>query len=660
MLSFFKNFKKFLTLKNIIAAVGVLLVVAISVTACVLFAKPEEPAPLPDIVPTIKEAAESELIIPLIISAPSDTSATVTEPYYILKGSCDPKQPLFINGEQIDVAEDGNFSLKVDLKKGSNTFEFRHKNETVMRSVNYKYVVIKSFEPKGNKTYSSGSVLSVKVTARIGSTVSATLNGQTVSCAETDSQDDNEELPEGFANFVGTFQLPSGSKTDTNLGKITFKATEGGITDTATSGTITVKKSSVIKDSDPAVTPSGGDYIDVGSGLIATVITDCAETFNGKTTDDYSNPAYSYLPKGTQDYCAEGIVTNGSREYYKLRCGRRIYKTSSPGYDYATTVATTAIGKLPDHNEIELISFESEGKYTFLTLKPDWKAPFYFELKNQSYQKTNQGYSMDSVTFSYLDITFCYATVFEGEIAVPTDHPIFKSAEIIKNENDYTLRFHLKKTGGFYGWDCYYDNNDQLVFRILNPAKMENENSLSGITVYLDVGHGGKDGGAGGIYNPYWNEAKCNLFLAEKVRARLEAMGASVIMNRTDNTALNPPERIKGLRDSVADLCIAIHHDSSGSASANGFMSAYFTPYSKTAAEFVSTRSYNTGLYSKSWPVKSHYYYVSRTTTCPVVLTENGFISNKKDYATMVSEDAANKKADAIAQAILDYFRSIQ
>lgn len=88
MLSKFENFKKFITFKNIIAAVSIVLVVAISVTVCVILAKPEEPTdqPLPEIVPTIKESAESELIIPLIISAPSDNSATVTEPYYILKG----------------------------------------------------------------------------------------------------------------------------------------------------------------------------------------------------------------------------------------------------------------------------------------------------------------------------------------------------------------------------------------------------------------------------------------------------------------------------------------------------------------------------------------------------------------------------------------------
>ena len=663
MLKNLESLKNFFTVKNILFALGIIISITLSVGICVFFALPSpviETAE-PMAIPAMREEAQAEIIIPLIIDSPSNNAVTVTEPYYIIKGSCNPRFPVTINGTAIEVAEDGNFSLKVDLNKGNNSFEFKYRDETFAKTINYRYVVIKGCEPKGNKTYSSGSVLSVKVVARTGSSVTAAFNGATINCSLVDSQDDNEETPEGFANYIGTFQLPSGNKTDINLGKITFKATENGVTDTATSGNITVKKSSVIKNSDPAVTPSGGDYIDVGSGLIATVIADYAETFNGKTTDDYSNPAYSYLPKGTQDYCAEGLVTNGNKEYYKLRCGRKIYTTSNAGKSYTEPVATTSIGKLPDHNELELISFETEDKYTFITLRPDWKAPFYFELKNQSYYKTSQGYTLDNVTFSYLDITFCYATVFEGEITIPEDHPIFKSAEIIKNEGDYTLRLHLKKTGGFYGWDCYYDNYNQLVFRILNPAKMENTDSLKGITVYLDVGHGGKDGGAGGIYNPYWNEATCNLFLAQKLRANLETLGASVIMNRTDNVPqIDPPQRIKGLRDSIADLCIAIHHDSSGSSSANGFMSAYFTPYSKTAAEFVSTRSYNTGLYSKNWPVKSHYYYVSRTTTCPVVLTENGFISNKSDYATMVSEDAVNKKAEALTLAILDYFRSIQ
>lgn len=662
MLEKIKNFKKFLTLKNIIIAVSCLIVVALVVGLCFYLTKEPEAPPTPQ--PVISQQIE-ELYIPpapLVISSPDADDITTTESTYIITGNCDTKTELKMNGEVIEYSPDGVFSVKVELSIGANTFKFEQNDTAITKTVRYHYVLLDSYEPKGDKTYNSGSVLSVNVSARAGSTVTATLGGETVTCQRADSQNDADTVSsDTFVSYVGTFQLVSGNKEDLNLGKITFKATLGDLADTASSGKITVKKSSIIKESDPAVTPTGGEYIDVGSGLIATVTADYAETFNGKTSDDYSNPAYNYLPEGTQDYCAEGVIVNGKKHYLKLRCGRRIYTETNAGYDYSKSVATTTIGKLPDHNELSVLDFETDTKYSFLTLKSDWKAPFYFELKNQSYYKTSYGYTIDNVTFSYLDITFCYATVLEGAPEIPEDHPIFKSAEIIKNEYDYTLRLHLKKVGGFYGWDCFYDNNGNLVFRFLNPARMESDSSLNGITVYLDVGHGGKDGGASAIYSPYYNEATCNLILAGKIESRLQNLGATVILNRTDNsTLITPPERMQGLKDSVADLCVAIHHDSSNSSSAHGFRSAYFTPYSKAAAEFVATRTQNTGLYNKMWPTKSHYYYVSRITTCPTVLTENGFMSNKNDYNNIVNEASADKKADAIVEAILDYFRSIQ
>lgn len=663
-----KDLKKYLTVRNITVGINIMLVVAITVTACVIVGnkKPQSqveptvsttPEPTPEPIP--EPAPEPEIL--LTVTSPEADDITTTEPTYLMAGTSDPEVELLVNGEPVERAADGSFSFSPELKIGNNTFTFTHKDQTITKTIRYRYIVIESYEPAGNKTYSSGSVLSVNIKARDGSTVTATLNGETVTCKKQSVQGGDEEITntsDTFVNYTGTFQLPSGNASNMNLGKITFKATCNGITETMQSGTITVKKSSIVKSSDPTVTPSGGDYIDVGSGLIATIVARSAETFNGNTSDDDSRPYNNYLPQGTQDYCAEGLVTRGNKEYYKLRCGRRVYTESNAGYSYSHTVVTTAEGKLPDHNELCVLGFETNADYTTLTLLSDWKAPFYFEPLNQSYEKTNKGYSINSVTFSYFDITFCYATVFEGEIELPENHPIFKKAEIIKNEYDYTLRLTLNKTGGFYGWDCYYDSEDNLVFKFLNPAKMENENSLKGITVYIDVGHGGSDSGAS---KGSTTEAGVNLILANKIRSRLESIGATVIMNRDSNsTYISPPDRMNYLRDAGADFCVAIHHDSNSSASPNGFMSAYFTPYSKTAAEFISQRTENTGIYKTIWDVKSHYYYVSRVTSCPVVLTENGFISNTNDYNGIISSSVNDKKADAIVAGILDYFRSIQ
>ena len=54
-----------------------------------------------------------------------------------------------------------------------------------------------------------------------------------------------------------------------------------------------------------------------------------------------------------------------------------------------------------------------------------------------------------------------------------------------------------------------------------------------------------------------------------------------------------------------------------------------------------------------------HYFFLSRISDCPVVLTENGFMSNATDYNNMMSTDWNDKCADAIVKGIVDYFLEI-
>ncbi len=58
--------------------------------------------------------------------------------------------------------------------------------------------------------------------------------------------------------------------------------------------------------------------------------------------------------------------------------------------------------------------------------------------------------------------------------------------------------------------------------------------------------------------------------------------------------------------------------------------------------------------------LKWHYYYMCRTTNCPVVLTENGYISNSFDYGNIISDAKNTEKAKAITRGIVNYFNSIQ
>ena len=466
--------------------------------------------------------------------------------------------------------------------------------------------------------------------------------------AETVKQNETETPKnDAFTDYSGAFTLPSDNTKDLNLGKVSITAKNGSNSETKYSGNIICKKAEV--------------------PVIAEVVTYSAETFNGNTADDMSRPTNNYLPKGTVDYVV-GRAYNNGKEYLKLRCGRRIYVTKK---NSGSTVAVTKqyAGKLPNTNSIAFDSCKVSKNSTVITLNTQWKAPFLLDLLPQSYYNPNsQDYRVSSVTAKYVEITFCYAKEITGEIKLGTYNPIFSSYQIFKSGSDYKLRLNFRNVGSFYGWDAQYNSKGQLVFTFLHPAQVKTANNkygadLTGVRIMIDVGHGGKDSGAVGIGNLY--EKERNLALARALKTELESIGATVIMNRTGDTTLNPDERCINLINTKPDFCIAIHHDASTSSVPNGFGAFNSTLFSRNAAKFVYDATIAKNIYNASAKnnrnrFEWHYYFLARVTVCPVVLTENGFITSSVDYAGIASASVNKAKAEAMCTGIAKYFLSIR
>ena len=584
----------------------------------------------------------------LKISSPSSKDTTVTEDHITFLGSSDPDHPLTVNGEEVKRNASGAFALEKELSIGANTFKFLHKGQEETYIVRYKYVIIKSFSPSSNMAFASGADFAVTAHARKGSKITATFNGKTITLTETVNQDETETPQSNvFADYSGVFSLPGDNAKDLNLGKVTITAQNGDNSETKYSGNITCKKAEI--------------------PVIAEVVTYSAETFNGNTADDMSRPTNNYLPKGTVDYVVGRSYNNG-KEYLKLRCGRRIY-VSKKNADSIVAVTREYAGKLPDTNSISFDSCKVSKNSTVITLNTQWKAPFLLDLLPQSYYNPNsQDYRVSSVTAKYVEITFCYANEFKGEIDLGKYNPIFSSYEIIKSGSDYKLRLNFREVGSFYGWDAAYNANGQLVFTFLHPAQVKAANNkygadLTGVRVMIDVGHGGKDSGAVGVGNIY--EKERNLALAYALKTELESIGATVIMNRTGDTTLNPDERCINLITTKPDICIAIHHDASTSSVPNGFGAFYSTLFSHDAAKLVYNATIAKNIYNASAKnnrnrFEWHYYFLARVTVCPVVLTENGFITASVDYNGIVSASVNKSKAEAMCKGIADYFLSIR
>lgn len=633
--------------------------------------------------PAVKKYLKGEIIGDYIlkelsISAPSKLKFTTYQNYVAILGASDPEFSLTLNGEPLERNELGYFSIDLGLELGENVFKIEHKGVTKTFRITYKKVVIKEVAPSEAVKMEGGSTVAVNTVALSGSTVTATLNDATITLVEDPIYDDFGSKTE-YSNYDGLFILPVVYDKNKSLGNISFKAISGYGTETKNGGKVTILKSERPPEPvepKPLPLPEGGDYVDVGYTHIAEVIVDSAETFYINDSDR-SRPTNNYLPKGTVDYCSKNITSYGSVSVRTLRYGRTVYnehKGSTPIKVYE--------GTLPDHNEVGIAEINNGGRYTTITLNTLWKAPFLFDLKEQEYRKneiyvSDRDFTVKAVTFSYIDITFAYATVATGDIKFE-NNPIFSRGEWIKNPGDYTLRLFLNKTGGLYGWTANYNEQDQLVFSFLNPAKIKKDNtnkygySLEGLTIVVDPGHGGTDPGSYGyikdaimingekikVYEHY-----LNLLLAEKVKTELESMGATVIMTRTDNdTTLSDLERIAIARAQNPDFIISIHRNGSDSTSPNGFNTYHFNAFSAKATELMYNATENANLYpvSKWSGVKSHVFFMSRMTDCPVVLTENGFMTNKQNFESMIQDEFNDKCAVALAQGVLDYFISIQ
>lgn len=597
------------------------------------------------------DVAEDYVLRELGFTSPTKRTFTTYENSVAIIGASDPNFDLLLNGKEVERTEYGYFSLQLDLKVGKNTFTFTHKGSSETFTITYRYVVLKDYSPSSAVKLNGGDSLIVKATARTGSTVKASLAGQTVALNPVETEEYSD-----FTTYSGSLTMPTAKTKAQDLGKIKFTGTHNGVKESFSGGSVTIKKKEIVSSEPP---PTSGGYIGVGNTLIAEVTKYSAETFNGENAaDDLSLATNNYLPAGTIDYCAEKTDYDPSsgNSYRLMRYGKRIY----------TSDVRTLRGSLPKTNQLSAKSIVTTGSHTVMTLKNDWKAPFKLQILPQKYTGGSGKYrtTITSRTFTYIDLTFCYASELDIDTAALAESPIFSKAQIIKNTADYTLRLYLQKAGEFYGWTSEYDSEGNLVFRFTNPVratKTSNEygGRLDGIKIVVDAGHGGSDGGAQGS-NKKYDEAERNLYLANKVAAKLESIGATVVMTRTSDTGMSNDTRIKKVKNAKANLAISIHRDSATNTSANGYSTFYFNPYTHQAAECINNRMKKAKVYDTIREMRGHVFFLSRISDCPVVLTENGFMSNSSDYNNIILKDKQNEKcADAIVKGIVDYFLTI-
>ena len=191
----------------------------------------------------------------------------------------------------------------------------------------------------------------------------------------------------------------------------------------------------------------------------------------------------------------------------------------------------------------------------------------------------------------------------------------------------------------------------------------------------LDPGHGGNDPGAIGtaiVGNRNIYEETINMSIANKVKSKLEALGATVILTRNSSgSTVSLETRAALCRANNPDVFVAIHCDASGSSSsAAGTTAYYYKSYSYPLAYYLNksiVSTYQNVIYANNSAMADKAddkgsmfkgFKVTRVEECPAVLIEYGFVTNVTECNVLANDASRNLLAQATVDGLVDYFKN--
>lgn len=176
--------------------------------------------------------------------------------------------------------------------------------------------------------------------------------------------------------------------------------------------------------------------------------------------------------------------------------------------------------------------------------------------------------------------------------------------------------------------------------------------SIQKAVIMLDAGHGGSDGG-GESNDGSILEKNLTLQTSNLLKQKLEAVGATVLMTRTDDEFVELADRAKLSNENQVDAFISVHYDRGGDGW-RGTTTYYFHDQdyelaNKVNAAIATLQMPNNGTLFGN-------YQVIRENTRQAILLELGYMSSPEDVALITSQAYQDALTDVITTALVEYF----
>jgi N-acetylmuramoyl-L-alanine amidase len=211
------------------------------------------------------------------------------------------------------------------------------------------------------------------------------------------------------------------------------------------------------------------------------------------------------------------------------------------------------------------------------------------------------------------------------------------------------------KSSMHWGYSVHYDSiGSKLDIRIKHAP----DRNLKNLFVAVDAGHGGNNSGAAGdMYRKL--EKALTLDYALALEKELKKAGIRrVFMTRRKDTSLSMPERIMMLRDTMPDLLLSIHFNSSSVDTVKGTSTFYRHIGFRPLTQVILNRMKQLGL-QEFGNVGSFNFALSGPTEYPNCLVEVAFLSNPDDERFIMHKKSPEKVARKIREGLTDWLRSI-
>lgn len=562
----------------------------------------------------------------LVVYPPADYQTTSARIFLI--GTASPTSEVLVNGKPIERSQAGHFAPSVPLQLGENLLMLRYQNQQVQIKV--KRLATGSELPTGLEFGKDSLTPSVDIARMPGelicfgaiappnATVSVKLGNQTIPLSP---QSQNVQLPLNSAALIQQNQSSQSvagqyqgcaifSQSPVNLGQPHFQLTVNGKTITQlSSGNITILSPAQLN--------------------VAEVTAESGIARTGPSTD-YSR--LTPLSKGTQ-----ATITGREGEWLRLDYGGWINSKET----------RILLGAVPPRSLIRSISARQISGATEIVFPLQVPVPV----------SVNQGDRTLTLNL--------HNTTAQTDIIHLNDDPLISRLDwqqLNPSQVQYTFNLKFQQQ---WGYQLKYEGTS-LVLTLRHPPQKSMQrhdisrlyNSLSGVKILLDPGHGGAETGAKGPTG--YPEKDINLVISQLVRSQLEQRGAIVYTTRDSDKDVSLPERVSMIDKLQPAIAISLHYnalpDGGDAMNTKGLSAFWYHPQAHNLAVFLHNylvKHLNRPDYGVYW----NNLALTRPTTAPSVLLELGFMINPTEFEWIVNPQEQQKLAQAIADGVTEWFR---